>query len=649
MITYSAIGTSNQGSFVVLGLKVIQGPIDSHIGRGFVERSWRSPALSFQPREVWTTRAPASIIQAVEVAIVASLVLGSIVLFISEALRADTVALLVMAVVLATGLCTPEQGLAGFSNEATITVAAMFVLSAGLEQTGLLSPLGNWIARSIKQRGVFLPLLLLSLVVGFVSAFINNTAAVAIFLPAIMAATREAEVSPGRFLLSLSFVSMAGGTITLIGTSTNLLVSSIAAEHGLEPFGMFEFAPLGLVLVAACIGYMMTVGYKLLPDRRPPAELTQDFEMGPHLSTLKLAPESSSEQTVKEGDLHTIKGDLLRFTRREQDRLAEPDNVLEPEDSITYRVENPEELDSESKRLGLEVSSQPVGDRDLEGSRGVLVEAGVSSNMEGSTLDQGDVRQSFDAVPLAVRHDGVYQHRGLDDLKLKGGDTILFRVERDRLNQLRLSRNFYVLSQQESQYNTKKRPLALALVALAVLVAALKWSPIVVTASVAAILMIVTGCLTTEEAYRAIDWKVIFLLAGMLSLGQAMESSGAARQLAELLLAYVREMGPHVALGLFYLVTTLLTATMSNNATAVLLAPVAISIAESMQVSPRPFLVAVAFAASACFSSPVGYQTNVMIYGPGRFKFRDFVTIGGPLNLLFLVISVLVIPMIWSF
>ena len=585
-----------------------------------------------------------------EIFLVAILVLVSVALFVTEALRVDLVALVVMAFVMVFGLVSPEQAFAGFSNPATITVAAMFVLSAGLDRTGTLIPLGNWISRLIETRGPLASLLGLMIVTGLVSAFINNTAAVAIFLPAVMSATKEAKVSPSKFLLALSFVSMAGGTITLIGTSTNLLVNGIAEDHGFESFGMFEFAPLGFLLLAASLVYLMTVGYRLTPARRPAQDLTEGFEMGRFLSSLSVQPGGQTlRDTIQKSNLREINTDLLKFSRDNVEQTPADEIVLEPEDSLMVRTDEPEKLAEEGRNLGLEVSLEPVTDRDLESTKTVLVEAGVGSGVEGSTLRAGDVRKSFDAVPLAVERRGRLTHTGLEDYTLKGGDTILFKVERDRINQLRFSGSFLVLSQEQKAIQPRRAAFAVLVVAGVITCAALGLAPIVVTATIGALLLVIGGCLTADEAYRSIDWKGIFLLAGMLSLGAAMENTGAASAFANWTLEQIRDMGPHVVLGCLYLLTTVLTAGMSNNATAALLAPVAISLAQSMEVSPRPFLVAVAFAASACFASPVGYQTNLMVYGPGRFRFADFVKVGLPLNLIFLVISVYAIPLIWKF
>ena len=511
---------------------------------------------------------------------VAILICLSVILFLTEALRVDLVAMIVLVLVMMLGLATPREALAGFGNPATITVAAMYILSAGLERSGALAPTSRWLRVLISTRGPRLSLLGLLVVSGVVSALINNTAAVAIFLPAVMSATRKANVSPSRYLLALSFISMAGGTITLVGTSTNLLVNGIAQERGLQGFTMFEFAPLGVLLFLTTLTYMLTVGYWLTPERRHPRDLTEDFELGP------------------------------------EDQLEE-----EP-----------------AQRRNEEANTKTA-----------LVEAEVSSGAEGMTLRASNVGKTFEAVPLALERRGRLMHKGLEDFPLRGGDTVLFQVDRERLDQLRVSGSFLVLSESDREVKPLKAAVSVLVVLGVVLLAALGVTPIVVAATAGSLLLVLSGCLNADEAYRAVDWKVIFLLAGMLSLGTAMENSGAATGFALWLLEGIQDWGPLAVLGTLYCLTTLLTAGMSNNATAALLTPIAISLAEALQVSPRPFLAAVAFAASACFASPIGYQTNLMVYGPGRFRFSDFLKVGLPLNLMFLLISVFVIPRLWSF
>ncbi|MGE0495924.1 MAG: SLC13 family permease [Vulcanimicrobiota bacterium] len=501
--------------------------------------------------------------------LVACILLVGLILLITDLLRADLVALLIMSAVMVTGLATPGEALAGFANPATITVAGMFILSAGLDSTGALGPLCRLVTGWVRERGPRMALLPVLLLVGFLSAFINNTAAVAIFLPIIMVATQNVPRSPSKFLMPLSFVAMLGGLVTLIGTSTNLLVDGIARQHGVAPFGLFDFAPLGLVMLAAGMVYLVTIGYGLVPERRHPRTLGDEFGLEPH---------------SEDGDT-------------------------------------------------------------------VLVEAGIASPMEGTTLDREGIERRFGARALAVRRQGRTRYQGLGEVPLKGGDTVLFRVLKDHLANLRQSPMFLLLSDHQSpSQNSRARPwVAGAILVLVVLLAAAELLPIVVCATVGALAMVLTGCLRADEAYRAVDWKVITLLAGMLSLDAALESTGATALLAHHALAWLQSCGPRTILAILYVMGTLLTAVLSNNATAVLLAPLAITIADQLSLDPRPFLVAVAFSASACFSSPLGYQTNLMIYGPGRFTFLDFVRVGLPLNLILLGLSVWLIPVTFPF
>ncbi|MCA9792772.1 MAG: SLC13 family permease [Candidatus Eremiobacteraeota bacterium] len=501
--------------------------------------------------------------------LVAGILAVGLILLVADLLRADLVALLIMSAIMLTGLASPQEALAGFANPATVTVAGMFVLSAALDRTGALAPLCRLVTGWIRERGPRVALIPVLLLVGLLSAFVNNTAAVAIFLPVIMVATQRIPRSPSKFLMPLSFVAMLGGLLTLVGTSTNLLVNGIARGHGVEAFGIFDFAPLGMVMLAAGMVYLVTVGYGLVPQRRSPRTLGDEFGLDPH-----------------------------------------------PEEAGT-----------------------------------VLVEAGITSSMEGTTLDREDVERRYGARALAVRRTGRTRYQGLGEVPLKAGDTVLFRVFKDHLGSLRHSPMFLLLSDDEgpSASNRAKPWVAGAILVLVVLVAACKLLPIVVCATIGALATVLTGCLRADEAYRAVDWKIIFLLAGMLSLEAAMEATGATRLLAHHVLAWLGDCGPRTILAALYVLGTLLTAVLSNNATAVLLAPLAISVASQLSLDPRPFLVAVAFSASACFSSPLGYQTNLMVYGPGRFTFMDFVRAGLPLNLILMGLSVWLIPVAFPF
>uniref|UniRef100_A0A831UEK5 SLC13 family permease n=1 Tax=Geobacter metallireducens TaxID=28232 RepID=A0A831UEK5_GEOME len=586
----------------------------------------------------------------IEMLLVLGLAVSAVILFATERLPVDIVALIIMASLLLSGLITPEEAIGGFSNPATVTVGAMFILSAGLFRTGAVNLLGTALAR-LGSVSFWLVLVVMMLTVGVLSAFINNTAAVAIFLPIALGVARDTGVAPGRLLMPLSFASMFGGVCTLIGTSTNILVSSIAQRHGLQPFGMFEMTGLGLIFFGAGSAYMFLIGVRLIPERKGEEDPRKLFGIGDYLTEIVLEPEARSVGTVL-AESPLLRDLAIRSVAvfRDGKPVDEPPDriVLQAGDHLKVRcdLENFRKL---KERRGIALRHET--DR-KPGEEAVLVEAVVASGstLDGRSLRQARFRSRYGLTALAVRHRGRVMREDLDTMELHAGDVLLFEVEENRLDQLRDDKTFVLVSQVELPVFRKSRMVtAVAIVAGVVAAAASGVISIVAGAIVGCILMVLTRCLTREEAYGAINWPVIFLLAGVLTLGTALEKSGAARILAGHLVETVGAFGPVALVSAFYLVTSLLTEMMSNNATAALLAPIAIAAAESYGVDSRPFLMAIAFAASASFMTPVGYQTNTLIYGPGQFRYADFLRVGTPLNILFWVLATIFIPRFWPF
>jgi di/tricarboxylate transporter len=590
----------------------------------------------------------------VDAAIVLFLTAGCVYVLATEKLRVDLAAIFVAIALIATRVLTPEQGLSGFSNSATVTVAAMFVLSAGLARTGALQSATALLIK-VAKRLPWLAVLLTMVVAGVSSAFINNTAVVAVLLPVVLEMGRAANLSPSRLLMPLSFASMFGGVCTLIGTSTNILVSSIAEKHGLRPFTMFEPAPPGLIMAAAGMAYMFLIGIRLIPQRRAGADLTEVFDIGQYLTDVVLGPEAKSVGKVaafsplaKDLDLQ-----ILAVFRKGQ-RLAEPPEqiVLEPGDVIRLNCDT-SRLEKLQTRFGVSLISH-LGwrDQDVEGDALELVEAVVAPNspLIGETLKSLQFKDAYGAKVLAIRHHGQLAQSKLDSVPLHAGDTLLLSVTRERLEQVARNPAFVMVTRKAiPRYRTHKALLAAAIIAGVVAVSALKIAPIVVAALTGAALLVVTGCLKPEEVYPAVDWKVVLMLAGLIPLGTAIETTGLAAQLSSFIAAVFGWFGPVVFLSALYLCTSLLTEVMSNSATAVLLTPIAISSAQAMGVDSRPFLVAVMFAASSSFMTPVGYQTNTLIFGPGAYKFKDFLRVGTPLNLIFWILATIFIPQYWPF
>lgn len=585
-----------------------------------------------------------------EMILVLGLTLSAVILFATEKLPVDLTAMIIMSTMLLSGMITAEDAIGGFSNPATVTVGAMFVLSAGLFKTGAVNVVGNLLAK-VGKISFWLVLVVMMLLVGALSAFINNTAAVAIFLPVALAIAKDCKVGPGRLLMPLSFASMFGGVCTLVGTSTNILVSSIAERHGLAPIAMFEPTRLGLIFFGVGSLYLLLVGVRMIPNRVGNGERSLVFGSGEYQTEIVLEPNARSVGTVLAKspllkDL-VIKGvDVFRAGSR----LEEPADtlVLQAGDHLKVRcdLENFRKL---KERRGIALR-QHSGEAKSE--EAVLVEAVVApgSTLDGRSLQQARFRSRYGLQALAIRHRNNVRRENLEDVQLKAGDVLLFEVEQHHLEQLREDKTFVLVSQVELPVFRKSRMLtAVAIVAGVVAAAASGYIPIVAGAIIGCILMVMTRCITLDEAYGSINWQVIFLLAGVLTLGTGLEKTGAARLLGGLMVETLGSLGPMALVSGIYLATSILTELMSNNATAALLAPIAIAAAESQGIDSRPLLMAITFAASASFMTPVGYQTNTLIYGPGQFRYADFLRVGTPLNIMFWLLATFLIPHYWPF
>ena len=586
-----------------------------------------------------------------EIAFVLGLTIVAVVLFVTEKFSTDVVAVLVMVVLLVSGILTPAEGFNGFANPATVTVGAMFVISAGLFRAGAVNFLGRGLRR-LARRSSTLMVLVMMLGVGSLSSFLNNTATVAIMIPVIMVVAQRVNTSPSKLLMPLAFASLLGGMCTVLGTSTNILASSMAETAGLEPLSMFEFSRLGIIFFAVGVIYMMTIGRKMIPEHRTSGDLTRSFGLGDYLTELQLSDKSQlvgesleSAPLLEEFDievLQIIRGkDLLRPT---------PKTVLREHDLLRVKgdVSTINELKERAEAsLGMQIKWQ---DSDLESKDTKLVEAvvGPSSPLAGRSLVESNPRKNYGVSVLAIRHHGALPHGELQNIKLMSGDTLLIEVPNSRIPYLIQQRVFLVASKAGiPQFDLPKAAKGVAIVVSVITSAALGWLSIASAAAAGALLIVLSKCISMEEAYAAIEWNVLFLLAGMLALSIAMEKTGTSAMLAGGIVDVFGAMGPRALVAAFFGATMLLTSVMSNQATVALLIPVAITTAYSIDANPRTFIFAVMFAASSSFMTPVGYQTNTMIYGPGQYTFNDFLRVGTPLSLIFWVLGTLLIPWFW--
>ena len=585
-----------------------------------------------------------------EAILVLAILAGVVVLFVSEKFPIDFVALLGLGALLVLGLITPEEGISGLSNPATVTVAAMFVLSAGLQKTGATAAVGRLMVRF--GRNYFAALVVIMGTITVMSAFVNNTAAVAVFIPLVMIIANRRKIAASKLLIPLSYASQFGGVCTLIGTSTNLLVSSISEQAGYGAFSMFELSRMGLILFAAGVLFFLVCGRWLLPERRV-STLATTYQLGEYVTEMRVRKNSP---LVGRSVLESRLGEeydviVLRVLRTEDAVWAPLRQILKPDHVLLVRgrIEDLMRL-RDTLRLEMNVDFE-LRDETLQSEELRLVQTLVAPGSEliGRTLKGIDFRNHYKTLVLAIQRHGEPIRDRLNSVVLGLGDALLIQGREVEINELRGNENFIVLDEIPGTALRHKAPLVIGILVAVVGLAAFDVFPILVTSLLGCLAMVLTGCLRLDEAYGAINWQVIFLLAGILPLGIAMQKTGAADFIAERAVGMVQEIGPVAVLAVIYLMTSVMTDTMTNAAAAVLLAPIAISTAEQIGVDARPFLMAITFAASTGFSTPVGYQTNTMIYNPGGYKYTDFLRTGVPLSILFWILSVIFIPRFWSF
>jgi di/tricarboxylate transporter len=568
---------------------------------------------------------------------------------VSERMRIDVVSMLAVCLLLITGVLPTKDVLAVFSNEAPITVAAMFVLSAALERTGVVESAGALFSR-YASGSPLVAMLAITVGAATVSAFMNNTPVVVILTPVVIALANSMGMSPSKYLIPLSYATVLGGTCTLIGTSTNIVASGAAAQQGLAPFGLFEISPVGIPLTLIGVLYLSTLGLKLLPNRETFAGIMAGSRQRQFLTEV-LVPLGSplvGKSVDEAGVAKKLNARAIDVIRDRISLAGELDKVvLQAGDRIVLRTNAGDVIGLRNQSdVAFGASGQhaiePIAAQNTAVMEGIV---GPHSRFVGYRLADLNLRRQYSVYILAVHRQGENLGGNFDQVRLAFGDTILMEGPPDGLKRLFEQGALVSLAEPAEQpLRRGRRWLAISALVAVILLATFEVMPISALALIASIVVIAGGCLDADEAYGSIRWSLLMLIFGSLALGRAMETSGAAKLVVDGVMHLIQDMSPVVVLSVTYLLTMILTEFLSNNATAILLTPIGIGLAHGLGVDPRPFVVAVMLAASNAFATPIGYQTNTFVYNAGGYKFGDFVKIGLPLNLITWLAASLLIP-----
>ncbi|MGO1117230.1 SLC13 family permease [Rhodovibrionaceae bacterium A322] len=590
-----------------------------------------------------------------KITVVLALVVVVFAAFVWEKFSPDVVVMGAVGFLLMTGILSAPEVLGVFSNPAPITVGCMFVLSAALERTGVIDAMGQAMTRAAHfSPGVTIGLLMA--VVMIASAFINNTPVVVILTPVVIALARQMNSTPSKFLIPLSYAAIFGGMTTLIGTSTNILVDGVVQKSGLAAIGMFEMTLAAGILGAVGIVYMLLIGRHLLPERDTLSSLLSGVVQRKFLTEVLIPHDSpligktlDKAPFAKARTARVI--DVLRdeaSMRHELDSL-----VLQSGDRIVFRTSSGEVLglsdDGSVSFAALEQNPEleTISTRSMRSVEGII---GPRSRLVGQRIADQNLRRRYGVYIRAVHRHDENLKGNFETVRLNFGDTLLMEGPAEGLQRLFESQDITNLMEPRSRpYKRHRAPIAVAAVLGVMVLAGLGLYPIAALALTAAAVVTLGGCIEGEEAYKSIEWRIIMLIFGMLALSVAMEKTGAAALVVDHLVQLVSGLGPFVTLSLIYLLTLVTTEMISNNAAALLLTPIAVAVAHQMGVDPRPFAIAVMFAASASFATPIGYQTNTFVYGAAGYRFSDFLKIGLPLDILLWLTASFVIPFFWPF
>jgi di/tricarboxylate transporter len=587
-----------------------------------------------------------------EIYLLLALIFLTLVFFATEWVSPDVVAIGLALALTLTGLIKPSQAFVGFGSDTVVMIIGLLILTAALIRTGVVDLVGRKILRITGKNETRL-LIVVMLASGCLSAFMSNTASTAFFLPVVFGLARKAGISPSAVLLPLAFSSILSSSVTLISTSTNLVVSGVMVEKGLRPMGMFELAPVGIPIAIVGILYMLTVGRKLTPRRSNPDDLETEFGLREYLTEVLILPESKFVgKKLMDTGLGEMDLQVVRIVRNKTTYIdAFPGMGIEANDNLLVRGSRDDILKIKDAS-GIEIKSDvKLSDKTTDAESMALVEVIIQpgSNLIGQSLKEYGFRDRHHVHVVGLNRHGGAVTRKMSRVPLRMGDVLLVQGHKNDLATLETSEDVRVLGEVEpGRSNVGKAPIAIAIFVGTLAIATLQLFGFNLATAVmlGSFLVFVTGCITPAEAYSTIEWKAVFLIACMLSLGVAMDQTGTSRFLSEKIVGLAEGMGTNWLLGGFFILTVLLTQPMSNQAAAIVVLPIAIETAIQADLNPRTFAMMVAVAASCSYLTPLE-PACLMVYGPGRYQFRDFLKVGGLLTLVIFAIALYLVPMVW--
>lgn len=595
----------------------------------------------------------------IEIITVIGVLIFGFFLFIKEYFSIDVTALIILSCFFGLGYLTPTEAVSGFSNPAVITIGLLFVLSSAIQKTGLLEYIVVTINKLLQSSRI-VGMAAYYFTISIASSLINNTAIVAIFMPITIRLAHSYKVSPSKMLIPLSYAAILGGTLTLVGTSTNLLVNSIYMGYeGSEPLGMFEFSKYGIFILIIGTAYLLFIAPKLIPSRTSTSSLTKSYHLGGYLTEMKvregsaLIGKSCIDRSINQNYDVTVL-DIIRDQKHIANNIRQ--TILNENDILFVRgtLENFIRM-KEVEGVAL-LTDEKLTQSELEQEDNELVEFLLTdgSDLVGKSLMSANFRQIFGAFILAIRREGGIFRKKIAHMKLQAFDTLLVYGPSKKISNLSERGDFIVLGKVQTRLIKEKFWwVSIYVVLISIFFAAIGFIPIMKGSFISVVILLILKIITAQESYQSIHWQVIVLIAALIPIGIVIQKTGTANwigdNISDFIYLFSDKNQPYALIATIYFITMILTEISSNVATAIIMVPIAIAVSSQLGFEPKPFVFTVAFAASSSFITPIGYQTNLMVYGPGGYKFSDYIRVGLPLSMILFVTAVIVIPKIWPF